>query len=477
MEHIGYYLKEIFFCKKKGRLTFRYENVQKYLFFQDGFVVFAKTNCPQELLGEVLFRLGKLSDENHSKIDDYIEPKKNIGELLVEKGLISTEDLHEGLTYQMREIVLDTFSHFDGEFKFQEMDELAEQEFGSKISIPVLIEDGIRRMKYDPHLKKFMEKKTPFPKSKNFFYRLTEEEKDILKIIEGKTASEAILQSSGINPELFWKSLYLFYCLDLVDVEAEEKVPEQEKEKKDRDSEDSYKRIEEVVRLSFNLSSMNYYQILNVSETSSRSEIKKAYFQLARKYHPDLYGRDLPSDIKEKIEDVFDKITKAYHILIDEEKKHDYDAKVYSAPKEDRRDLSKRAEVRFRQGKTLYDQGKYEEALALLEEAVRLKTDKANYFLLLAMTESRIPLFARKAEQNFLKAIKLGQWSPDGYVGLGLLYKKEGLFVKAGKQFKRALNIDPENKVALKELGLEQKNVKKGLKGILSFELFGKKKK
>lgn len=31
----------------------------------------------------------------------------------------------------------------------------------------------------------------------------------------------------------------------------------------------------------------NYYKILNISETASQSDIKKAFRELAKKYHPD----------------------------------------------------------------------------------------------------------------------------------------------------------------------------------------------
>ena len=111
IEHIGCYLKDIYLNKKSGRLIFHYQDIQKYLFFQDGFLIFAKTNQRQEMLGEVLFKLGKISDKDYDQIESYIDPQKNIGELLIDRGLITEQDLKEGLFYQIREIALNIFLH------------------------------------------------------------------------------------------------------------------------------------------------------------------------------------------------------------------------------------------------------------------------------------------------------------------------------------------------------------------------------
>jgi hypothetical protein len=119
MKHIGFYLRDIYFHKKSGPLIFKYEDIQRYLFFHDGFLVFAKITHPQELLGEVLFKLGKISKQTYSEIDSYIDPTLRLGESLMKEGLLTEEDLYAGLAYQMREITLNIFPYFDGRFKFQ----------------------------------------------------------------------------------------------------------------------------------------------------------------------------------------------------------------------------------------------------------------------------------------------------------------------------------------------------------------------
>lgn len=475
MEHISLYLKDIHFHRKSGRLVFRHQDILKYLFFQDGFLIHAKTNQKQELLGEVLFHLGRISEEDHKKIDEFIEPGQNLGEILVEKGIISRKDLYDGLIYQMREIALNMFPFFGGEFKFQETGGSLEKTLETKIDVATLIEDGIRRMKYDPTLQDFMARRVPVLKSRKFFYHLTEEEKEVFGLVDGLSRAEKLLPPSKLSPEIFWKDLFLLYSLDLVDFVGEA-APSREEQEVNKE-EDIDQRLKEVMALSENISRMNLYQILDVSPSASKEEIKKSYFNMARRYHPDLFNRKLSTDEKQNIEQVFSSITKAYRTLIDEAGRKDYDSKMSRLSPEGKRDAAKKAETKFRQAKTLYNRGMYEDAIILLEEATRLVKDKGSYFLLLALTESRLPAYHKRAEDHFLRAIKLDPWNAEAHAGLGLLYKKAGLVIKARKQFEKTLNLDPDHPIARKELGhAEKKKKKKGLKDILSMDIFGKKK-
>lgn len=60
---------------------------------------------------------------------------------------------------------------------------------------------------------------------------------------------------------------------------------------------------------------MNYYEVLDVNKNSSLQDIKKQYKKLALKHHPDRGGDP----------EQFKKISEAYQILSDPQKRGDYD--------------------------------------------------------------------------------------------------------------------------------------------------------
>ncbi|XP_011087248.1 chaperone protein dnaJ GFA2, mitochondrial [Sesamum indicum] len=65
--------------------------------------------------------------------------------------------------------------------------------------------------------------------------------------------------------------------------------------------------------------SRDFYDVLGVSKNATASEIKKAYYGLAKKLHPDTNKDDPEAEKK------FQEVQKAYEVLKDEEKRQQYD--------------------------------------------------------------------------------------------------------------------------------------------------------
>jgi len=64
----------------------------------------------------------------------------------------------------------------------------------------------------------------------------------------------------------------------------------------------------------------DYYEVLGIEKSAGPDQIKKAYRQKAKKFHPDVYQGD-----KKEAEEKFKEVSEAYEVLVDENKKAAYD--------------------------------------------------------------------------------------------------------------------------------------------------------
>jgi curved DNA-binding protein CbpA len=208
------------------------------------------------------------------------------------------------------------------------------------------------------------------------------------------------------------------------------------------------------------------YQVLGTRGGAGTAEIRRAYYGLAKKFHPDKFTNE---DLKAKAEKVFSHITEAYSILGNEapRKKYDEDMASRHGPKTQEKTVDGHdlARLNFKHGKEQFDKGRFGEALSFFQNACEQDPSKAEYFHYLALAQSRNPRWKKDAEENFLKAIQRDPSSADIYAHLGALYAKGGLQSKAREMFKTALQWDPANPIAQEGLAAEEGG-RRGLLGI-----------
>jgi len=68
-----------------------------------------------------------------------------------------------------------------------------------------------------------------------------------------------------------------------------------------------------------------HYEMLQVGRRAEPKEIKRAYFKVSREFHPDSFFRKNLGSYKQKIEAIFKRVSQAYEVLGNEQKRAAYD--------------------------------------------------------------------------------------------------------------------------------------------------------
>ncbi len=132
--------------KKTGPLRLSRGKAVKTLYLSDGRLIFATSTDPDDRLGEMLLRDGKISYRALEDSVRAIKAGKRQGTLFVESGAIRSKDLVEGVTRQVQEIIYSVFLWEDGSFVFEEGDLPSREVIVLRMSTGNLILEGVRRI-------------------------------------------------------------------------------------------------------------------------------------------------------------------------------------------------------------------------------------------------------------------------------------------------------------------------------------------
>lgn len=86
---------------------------------------------------------------------------------------------------------------------------------------------------------------------------------------------------------------------------------------------DRRKRILDVY---YRLEKLSHYELLGVAGTADRKQVRAAYFELSKVFHPDTAFRKRLGSYKAKMEAVFNRLTEAYEVLGKTQPRAEYDA-------------------------------------------------------------------------------------------------------------------------------------------------------
>lgn len=504
--------------KKTGALVLRRNDQHKSIFIKDGDIVFAASKYQDDWLGEVLLKAGKITLGQYEKASEVTRnTQKRFGTVLVEHGVLTAKDLFWAVTQQVKEIILSLFTWLDGEYLFEEGPLPAQEIITLKMSTANLILDGIRRINDFVRLRNDLPPMdtvlhiTMDPMILFQDIKLTDPERKLLLQVDGKSTIFEVFASSELPAFETLKLLCFFLAVGLVEsgladlrpepsvqampaetVESvqdlasevssspkdetpgvvgqaasgdEELVKEVKLEQQEavvEGREEIFQKNEQAAHLTKQkireayeaLEHQDYYEVLGLQTEAARDEIKRAYFRLAKEYHPDRHFQSGLEELTPHLETLFRRITEAYDTLLMERKRKDYDnelaLKKFKGRREETAVTSPAGQVQM--GQQALQKGDFKTAAYFFDAVVKAAPDKAGHHALLAKTLTQMTGRQRDAETHYKKAIELDPSDVENYIGLGMLYKKGGMIQRAQRQFEEALIWDPANRIAKDEL-------------------------
>ncbi len=447
-----------------GTLRISTEQFTKKLYFISGNLIFASSTYEDDRLGEFLLKIGKINLQQYEKSVELLKKTgKRQGAILVELGYLTPKELFWSVKEQVQEIVYSLFLLEDGEFEFIDNEIPPDEVITLKIGLGELIYQGVKRIDNWTRIQKEMpELDTVLKISQNragIFQEINlgAEDREVLSLIDGKRSIREILSLSkqGSFPAL--KTLYVLYSIGILEPASLKDAPEVEATMTEKTETQEVPPelmgfLEEIRALHKRLNEMSATELLGVTENCTPQEAKKQYYSLVKKYHPDRYiNYNLP-ELKEKLTDIFDAMTKAYDAI--------KDGKPYERKEEPVREEEKPEEVppevqalrQYKRALKELKKGDFWVAAEALRWATRLDPGEPKYWFYLSKALSNLPRRLKHAEEALLEAIKLDRFNSEYYSELGHIYLKAGLKKRAKRQFEKALELDRKNTDALEGL-------------------------
>ena len=214
---------------------------------------------------------------------------------------------------------------------------------------------------------------------------------------------------------------------------------------------------------------IDHYQVLQVWPTASLEAIKKAYFKLAKLYHPDVAAKS--SEDKQNREVDFSLINESFAILSDDARRRQFDEELKSrgGGTSEMREADKRsAQLAYEQAKTAMKHNRYDKAVILLKSATKYDDSNPAYHSWFGFALAALNTNLHEARDACKKALETDFYNAEYHANLGYVYHRAGLTSTAKESFEEALKWDPDNALALKHLHCSTKKQKGILDSIMS---------
>jgi hypothetical protein len=461
-------------------LSIERRQVTKNIVLENGIPVDCQSNLLQDTLGKFMVGRGDINEEQNLQIlSKSATTGQSFSDLLVADGLVSPHDLYKILQQNLAKTLLDAFTWKSG--SFQVSSNLPDVDSPLKVKAPQLVLTGISKFAPESEIaeamtalegkKFFINPRPPFPLKE---LRLSKDHQEILGLVSlGKTLAD-LESESGMEKPRVLRALYGLAVIgaavpeDWLSSPPAAVVSEPDMDFAAEESEvdegtpapatlppvgDVAEIRNQVMETYLRYRKLDAFDLLTVPDDATREQLEQAFIDYSEKFLPARFRNPELQNMEEKARDLFVAGGRAFGELVNPETRNSLVARRNSRFRQLSTEEARNAfaiksnlldsETQFRKGLELMKQGKYGEALELLQFAHDCEPQNALYRAELAFCRyRREPEIERKTSVDALReTVRIDPECGLAYYYAGVIYAEGGESEDAEPLLQRAIKL------------------------------------
>ena len=491
-------ISEIMQARVNGSLRVSDKDKKCVIYLKNGEIVFAVSNARASRLFDILLKRHRMTEDDVTKIPNFSNDHELVA-YLEDKKFLTKSDTAKLFSEQIESILVDILAWDAGEWDFSSLRRIRDG-LAFDVETRRILFDFARCMPIDKVLGRFRSLDERFHRSDapplginlrpDEAFVLSRTGEDPLTItdlisISGLTEAKAFqaiytLWLGGLIIRDDWQPAFTTHAISAMrsaklELKQEAKVaaaplPEVF-EQKPQPAPAEPKMPEVTITLEEYLERVEnaetYYDLLGVDPASNIADVKRAYFSLAKEFHPDRYHAD-GGDMLPRIQNAFTELAQAHETLKNPENRELYDYRMRKelAAREKRAATgetgnaslqAEQAAQNFERGFTLLMDNEPEQSLPFLARAVHYAPKNARYHAYYGKALSADASQRHKAEGEMQAALKIDPDNPTFRILLAEFFVQHNLLKRAEGELTRLLAKFPSNREAQDLLASLQK--------------------
>jgi curved DNA-binding protein CbpA len=220
-----------------------------------------------------------------------------------------------------------------------------------------------------------------------------------------------------------------------------------------------------------------YYEVLGVTADSTVGQVKKSFYTLAQKFHPDHHMAK--GELVGSLQKLMELVTLAYKTLSDENARAKYDKALAESQTfhlhRVRTEAQETVEDCMTKAKECLRGGNFVGSVVWLRKCVTLAPDDARYHALLGRSLATVAQYRNEALQHFDKAIEIDPWNVRVYFQYAETCEEIELHSRARGLYAKILEIDPAHAKSLERLAQMDAREREAEPASVISRMFGRK--